>query len=315
MNKIPVVAVVGPTATGKTKLSVELAKINNGEIISADSMQVYRYLNIGTAKPTLSEMQGIKHYMIDIKDVTEDFSVAMYCKIVHNLIKQINEGGKLSFLVGGTGLYIDSLVNNIQFYEGKVNMEVRKDLNLKLREKGLQALIDELSEFDIESAVKMSEKNPKRIIRAIEFYRTTGVKMSDQIKSSQLQKSLYNTCFIGLNYRNRDKLYDSINKRVDKMIEIGLLNEAKWLLNLIENNKGKTMTAAGAIGYKELFPYLNGEKSLDEVVENLKQASRRYAKRQLTWFRKNNNINWIFIDDYSNFNDIIKAAQKIIEKY
>lgn len=315
MNKIPIVAIVGPTATGKTKLSIELAKAKNGEIISADSMQIYRNLNIGTAKPTSSEMQEIKHYMIDIKDVTEDFSVAMYCKIAHNLIKQINEKGKLSFLVGGTGLYIDSLVNNIKFYESEVNRDLRKDLNFKLHEKGVQALIDELSEFDIESAVKMNEKNPKRVIRAIEFYRTTGVKMSDQIKFSQSQPSLYNTCFIGLNYRSRDKLYDSINKRVDKMIKSGLLNEAEWLLNLIKNNKEKTITATGAIGYKELFPYLNGEKTLDESIENLKRASRRYAKRQLTWFRRNNNINWIFIDDYSDFNDIIRTARKIIEKY
>lgn len=314
MSKIPLVVIVGPTATGKTKLAIELAKLKNGEIISADSMQVYKGLNVGTAKPTKNEMQSIKHHMIDIKDVLENFSVASYCDMAHKIIKNINDSGKLSFLVGGTGLYIDSLVNNVKFCDNIVDENLRKELYSKLKIYGISYLIDELSQFDPITAKQMNEKNPKRVIRAIEVYKTTGIPMSKHVEKSRSEPSPYEACFIGLNYRSRDLLYDKINRRVDKMISDGLLDEARWLLKLSNENAEKNITSIEAIGYKEIFPYLRGECTLPEATENLKQSSRRYAKRQITWFKRNDKINWIYIDDYSNFDDILKSAVGIINK-
>lgn len=314
MNKIPLVVIVGPTATGKTKLAIELAKLKNGEIISADSMQVYKGLDIGTAKPSKNEIQAIKHHMIDIKDVLEDFSVAAYCNMAHGIIRDINNSGKLSFLVGGTGLYIDSLVNNIKFCDNIVDEGLRKELYSKLETHGISYLINELSKFDPITAKQMHEKNPKRVIRAIEIYKTTGIPMSKHVENSRNEPSPYDACFIGLNYRNRDLLYDKINKRVDQMISDGLLNEARYLLKLSDENSEKNITSIEAIGYKEIFPYLRGECTLLEATESLKQSSRRYAKRQITWFKRNDKINWIYIDDYSNFNDVLKSALDIINK-
>lgn len=306
--KINVVAVVGPTACGKTKLSVELAKRFNGEIISADSMQIYKEMNIGTAKPTREEMCAIPHYLIDFLDVTREFSVADYVKLAKNCIFDIYYRGKLPIVVGGTGLYINSLLNNIDFIEQKSDPELRETLLRKMNIEGAGSLIKELATFDKISAQKLHPNNIIKIIRAIEFYKTTGITMSQHIENSKKAISPYKPIILGLAYRNREILYKKINKRVDKMIELGLIDEAKRILSF---NCSKT--AMNAICYKELIPYINNQCSLNEAIENLKKQTRKYAKRQLTWFKKDTRINWIFIDDYMDFKEIINFCTKIIE--
>lgn len=309
MEKIDVVAVVGPTACGKTKLSIKLAKQLNGEIISADSIQTYKEMNIGTAKPTKAEMSGVPHYLIDFLDINDEFSVAEYVKLAKKCIFEVNARGKLPFIVGGTGLYVNSLLSNISFTEQKFDPTLREDLFLRLKNEGVESLIDELSEFDKESAQKIHPHNVIRIIRAIEFYRMTGTTITQHIKDSKKIISPYNPIMFGLTYRNREILYDKINKRVDKMMDLGLADEAKKILS-----SKCSKTAMNAICYKEFIPYFRNQCSLNEVVENLKRQTRRYAKRQLTWFKKDARINWIFVDDYINFKEILNFCTKTIEK-
>lgn len=306
-NKIKIIAVVGPTASGKTKLSIELAKRYDGEIISADSIQIYKSMDIASAKPTKNEMQGIHHHLIDFLDIDKTFSVAEYVPLAKSAINEIHSKNKLPILCGGTGLYIDSLLNNISFETSNSDHILREKLKKQIQEKGVQSLIDELQKFDPESAKKIHPNNVIKIIRAIEIYKTTGITMTDQIKRSRLTPSFYDTLFIGLDYKDRNLLYDRINKRVDLMLENGLLEEAQGVLN-----KNHNLTAINAIGYKELKPYLNGTCSLNECIDKLKQQSRRYAKRQLTWFRKNKNINWLYIDNYKNFDQLIEESIKYL---
>ena len=306
-NKIDVLAVVGPTASGKTKLSVELAKALNGEIVSADSMQIYKGMDIGTAKPTFEEMQGIPHHLMGFLDSKENFSVAIYVEMAHKIIADIHSKGKLPIVTGGTGLYVDSLLNSIKFFDNTSDDSIRDKYSKLLEEKGLDYLLEKLKKIDYETYEKLLEqRNAKRIIRALEFFEVTGKTISEQNRLSK-QDSPYNPIKIGLTCRDRQVLYDRINLRVDLMLKDGLLEEAEKVLNLDLSN-----TAEKAIGYKELIPYFKGESTLDECVEVLKMNTRRYAKRQLTWFRRDQEINWIYIDEHNSFKDILNKALSFI---
>ncbi len=309
-NPIKVVTIVGPTASGKTKLSVQLAKHFNGEIISADSMQIYREMSIATAKPDIEERQGIPHYLIDFLPPDSTYSVAMFAEDAKKCIYDISGRGKLPIIAGGTGLYIDSLLNNIQFSEAVRDERLSQLLWDEYNKNGVQPLIEQLAEFDPESAQRLSkEQNPKRIIRAIEFYHTTGSTITEQINQSKLIPSPFDPIKIGLNYRDRENLYNRINLRVDIMLEQGLLEETKQVLS-----SSLSFTSVKVIGYKELAPYTNGEDTLDNCVEKLKRETRRYAKRQLTWFRRDKEINWLYADDYDSFEELLSAAVSIIDK-
>ncbi len=307
-QKIRVIVIVGPTACGKTKLSIELAKIFNGEIISADSIQVYKKMNIGVAKPTKLEMSGVPHHLIDFLDVEKEFNVSDYVRLAKKCISEITKRGKTPFVVGGTGLYVNSLVDNVHFQVEKRAPELRKFLNEKLKTKGVAALLKELATFDRESAERIHPNNSIRVIRAIEIYKTTGITMTEHIANSKKIKSAYDPMFIGLSYKNRSFMYERINKRVDEMIGSGLIDEAREILSL---NCSKT--AMNAICYKELIPYFNNQCSLSDAIEKIKLNTRKYAKRQLTWFKRDPRINWIFVDEYSNFYEILNCCVKIIE--
>lgn len=307
--KIPLIAVVGPTASGKTSLAVELCKYYDAEAVSCDSMQIYKGMDIATAKPTFEEMQGIPHHLIGFLSPDEPFSVAKYCEMAKNTIYNIAERNKKAVLVGGTGLYYSSLVDNIEFLPEETDFEYREELKKHADEFGAQSLLDMLYEVDPESARELHVNNLGRIIRALEIYHTTGKTKSMQNEQSKRNESPFEVTAICLDARDRQFLYDRINKRVDIMLENGLLEEAKAFF---QKNVGRT--AAQAIGYKELEPYFNNEKTLNECIENLKMQTRRYAKRQLTWFRRDNRMNFLYIDDYTCSNDIFKAACEITER-
>ena len=308
-NKIRVVAIVGPTASGKTKLSVALAEKLNAEIISADSMQIYKGMDIATAKPRIEDMRGIKHHLIDFLSPSEQFDVVKYVSLAKQCIEDINSRGKLPLLCGGTGLYVDSLLNNIQFTSNQSDPCLRKELEEKAKQYGSEVLLRELALFDPESAERLHPNNVKRIIRAIEIYRTTGITMTEQLENSRKAPSLYDTYLIGLTTKNRQILYDRINRRVDQMIEDGLIEEARKVLA-----SDCSMTAMNAIGYKELKPYFNGECKSHDAIEKIKLETRRYAKRQLTWLKRNKKIDWIAVDDYDSFDEIVNLSFELIQK-
>ena len=292
MNKIPVIAVVGPTASGKSDLAVEICLSFNGEVVSADSMQIYRGMDIATAKPSEAEKKGIPHHMMGFLPDTEGYSVAEYQKAAGQAIADIYSRGKLPVVVGGTGLYLDTLLNNIQLTEDSNHSELREKLKLRAENEGMEALLAELREIDPEYARKMHPNNGKRILRALELWYSSGITMTQQIENSHAE-SPYDVLWIGLDASDRQYLYDRINRRVDLMLEAGLEQEARDYLARTD-----TATSSQAIGCKELKPYFDGEISLGQAVENLKQATRRYAKRQLTWFRRNECIQWFCIDNY-----------------
>jgi len=298
MEKKKIIAVVGPTASGKTSLAIEISKRFNGEVISADSMQIYKGMDIASAKPSFDEMQGITHHLISLKDNNERYSVASFVEDCEKICRQIISRNKLPIICGGTGLYIDSFVNNIKFVEESFNDDIRKRLNERLENEGAEVLFNELTEIDKEYAITIHENNTKRVLRALELYYNTGVKMSEQLEKSKINESDFDCLYIGINYRDRNKLYDRINQRVDKMVADGLLKEAKDFLKLND-----IKTANQAIGIKELKPYFDGDISLDDAIEKIKQETRRYAKRQLTWFNRNKRINWIFADETENVNE------------
>lgn len=306
MDKQFIVVVCGPTASGKTALSVELAKRLSGEIISADSMQIYKGMNIATAKPTEQEKQGVPHYLMDFLDPHDSFSVADYVKMVHDRITEIASRGKLPIIVGGTGLYISSLIDNLSFEETESDYGYRDELRTLAQEKGNGYLLRMLREIDPETADKLHENNLNRIIRALEVYKTTGKTMSEQQRLSKLTPSPYEPCMIQLDY-DRETLYDRINRRVDIMLAEGLIDEARQFMK-----QSDYPTAAQAIGYKELMPYLKGESELEPCVERLKQETRKYAKRQLTWFRRDDRIHYIKADGAKSFSQIVDEAVEII---
>ncbi len=278
MNKVIVVA--GPTATGKTALSVRLAKELGGEVISADSVQIYRKLNIGSAKPTVDEMQGVPHHMMDFLDPGEDFSVADFCVLAKKKIEEIHQKGKIPIIAGGTGLYISSLVNNISFAEEKTENTVRKGLYQELETIGAAAMHERLKAIDPEAAKVIHPNNTKRVIRAIEIFETTGKTMTEQNEESRKEPSPYDFILVALSCE-RELLYDRINRRVDIMEEAGLFEEVRALL---KEGVPKDAQSMQGIGYKEAVLYIEGEILREESIEQIKQNSRRYAKRQLTWF-------------------------------
>ena len=310
MKKIPVIAVVGPTASGKTSLSIEIAKHFGGQVVSADSMQIYEKMNIATAKPTLEEMQGIAHHLIGFQPIDKKFSVAEYVSLANECIEKIHNEGDIPVVAGGTGLYVDSLLQNIQFSKEEDNLEIRNELTDLFDEKGAEYMLNLLREIDPETAERLHLKDKSRIIRALEIYKLTGKTMTEQKILSREEESPYDVLYIGINYRDRNVLYDRINLRVDIMLENGLLEEAKEFYDTSSDT-----TACQAIGYKELAPYFNGEKELAECVEKLKQETRHYAKRQLTWFRKNENIYWVYPNDYQDTNEMYNMIFDIVEKF
>ena len=286
--KQKVIVIVGPTGIGKTRLSIELAKKINGEIVSADSMQIYRKMNIGTAKPSEEEKQGIPHYMMDILDMGENFSVAQYQSMAFSCIEQILKKGKTPIVVGGTGLYINSIVDEIIYSEIEENPEYRKKLEEIAKENGNEFLHNELKEKDPEAANRIEINDLKRIIRALEVYEMTGKTITEQQENSKPKDTKYEYIIIGLK-TDREIIYDRINRRVEQMFEQGLLEEAKEILKLTDESN----TSHQAIGYKELAKYFEGIESLEEAKENIKKESRHYAKRQFTWFNRNERIVWL----------------------
>ena len=288
MKKPKVIVICGPTASGKTALSIELAKIINGEIISADSMQIYKQMNIGTAKPTKDEIQGIKHYLIDFVSPDERYSVAEFKKDATNSIEEILKKQKQPIVVGGTGLYIDSLINGIDYDDIKIDIKYRKKLDDRAEKEGLKSLYDEAVKIDEEAMKKISQNDKKRIFRVLELYKTTGKTKTQIERESKSKENPYEYIMFGIDME-RDLLYSRINTRVDKMIERGLIEEVQKILNEYKSFP----TAMQGLGYKEVKEYLEGISTKEEMIEKIKMETRRYAKRQLTWFRRYKNITWL----------------------
>jgi tRNA dimethylallyltransferase len=304
-DKIPVICIVGSTASGKTDLAVNIAKKMNGEIISADSMQIYKEFNISTAKPTLNQQSGVKHHCIDIVSVKENFSVAKYVSFAEKIIKDIFSRGKIPILCGGTGLYIDSLIKNIPFEKGETNIAIRNRIINYINVNNAGYFFDKLKKIDPSSAKKINTHDHKRICRAIEFYYTNGYPIYRQVENFLKSEPHYNVCKIGLNFKDRSILYDRINKRVDFMVKNGILNEMFSIKDIGD-------TAKFSIGYKELLPFINAESSLKKCTEKLKMETRRYAKRQITWFKRDLSAKWFNVDEYENVSNLFCDVQKCI---
>ncbi len=309
MDKIPLIVVCGPTASGKTKIAVELAKMYNGEVVSADSMQIYKGLSIATAKPDKEEMHGVPHHLIDFLDLGESFSVADYVSMAYEVIRDIHSRKKMPILCGGTGLYISSLVENVKFDDTGSDENIRKRLTEQSKEFGNHALWERLAQIDPETAEKVHENNLPRVIRALEVYELTGVKLSQHKINSRREASPYDACIIGLTCEDRNKLYEKIDLRVDLMLEKGLVDECREVYE-----SGQLKTAHQAIGFKELVPYFKNECGLDECIDKIKLETRHYAKRQLTWFRNLNGINWVETDKFDSFEKILKNIENIVAK-
>lgn len=288
MDKPKILCVAGPTASGKTAYAISLAQKNNGEVVSCDSMQIYRYMNIGTAKPTKEEMGGIPHHLIDYVDPRTNYSVADYVKDARECIADVLKRGKMPIVCGGTGLYLDCLINQIEFSEDKTDLEYRNELEVMAEKEGVMVVHEMLKKVDKEAADTIHPNNLKRVIRALEIIKATGMTKTDADKNAR-KEPVYDATIYGMDME-RERLYERINKRVDLMMEMGLLREAEELLKM---GIPKESTAMQAIGYKELVGYFDGKISLDEAVETIKRESRRYAKRQITWLRRNPDIVWI----------------------
>lgn len=304
-----IIVVSGPTASGKTALAVELAKIYGGEVISADSMQIYTDMDVASAKATHEEMQGIPHHLMNFLDPAESFSVADFVTLCDKTARDIISRGKIPIICGGTGLYISSFVDNITFDDSTQDFAFREEMRKFAEENGAAALLEKLREIDPETASTLHENNIGRVIRALEVYKTTGHTISEAKKNSRLNPSPYNFAMITLDFADREQLRRRINERVDKMAENGLVDEAKACF-LQENRP----TAAQAIGCKELYPYFRGEKSLSECLDELKLRTRQYAKRQLTWFRRDKRFSPIVINPDDNFQQIVEKARSVIDK-
>ncbi|WP_040205140.1 tRNA (adenosine(37)-N6)-dimethylallyltransferase MiaA [Neobacillus jeddahensis] len=299
--------IIGPTAVGKTKLSIEMAKRYNGEIISGDSMQIYRGMDIGTAKVTKDEMEGIPHHLIDIKEPAENFSVAEFQLLVRKKINEIAQKGKLPIIVGGTGLYIQSVIYDYQFSDVPGDEVFRQELEERVKVIGNEALHQELIEVDPESAAHIHPNNVRRVIRALEIVKLTG-KTMQEYQRTQLPELLYNTALVGLTME-REMLYNRINTRVELMVAEGLLDEVKGLYQ----QDLRDCQSIQAIGYKEIYAYLDGRVTWSEAVDQLKQNSRRYAKRQLTWFRNKMDVEWFEMTDVNNFPKKIAEISHYVE--
>jgi len=302
----PVIYIIGPTASGKTGLSISLAKEFGGEIVSADSMQIYSGMHIASAAPDDDEKCGVAHHLFEFLSPQTNFSVSQYVEKADSVISDIHSRGALPFVVGGTGLYVSSLSEHIDFGDDDDNSSLREELYNDAENNGLDAMYQYLCKIDPEYALKISKNDKKRILRAIEVFKLSGKTMSERIAISKQNGPIYDNLFICLGYKNRELLYDRINKRVDVMLQNGLLEEAK---NSFEKSLG---TASQAIGHKELFEFFSGNKTLDEAVEHLKMQTRRYAKRQITWFKKMPNLNVIYMDED---NDALITASNIIKDF
>ena len=304
-------AVVGPTASGKSDLAVELSKKYHGEVVSCDSMQLYKKMNIGTAKPTVEEMQGITHHLIDFLEPGVEYSVSDYVGDAEKCVKALEDRNVLPIFCGGTGLYVDSFLSGIKFSEFENDPDVRKRLDEEYKNSGIAGIYERLSVVDPDIASSIDVHNAKRVLRAMEVYETTGITMSEWNRRSKENADKKDCLIIGLDYVDRQKLYDRIDMRVDVMLEKGLLNEAK---ELYDEGIFDTKTASQAIAYKEFLPYFLGTDTLENCVETLKRNSRRYAKRQLTWFRRNKEIRWIIRDEKS-YEEVLEEAFAMVGAY
>ena len=307
MKKVPLIILTGPTAVGKTDLSIKIANDLNAEIISADSMQIYEYMDVGSAKVTKEEMRGVTHYMIDEVKPDYNFSVSEFQKRADKYIDEIISKNKLPLITGGTGLYLNSLIYNMDFAKSNANDKLREKLRLELEENGIDYMHNKLKELDEEAANRIHKNNTKRVIRALEVC-LSGEKMNDFSSDLQFNEK-YEPIIIVLN-REREHLYERINRRVDIMIKNGLENEVKNLLNM---GYSKDLVSMQGIGYKEIIKYLDGEYTYDEAIEIIKRDSRRYAKRQITWFRRYKDAKWFNLDEYKDLNVLEKDVLSYIE--
>ncbi|MBR3646067.1 MAG: tRNA (adenosine(37)-N6)-dimethylallyltransferase MiaA [Lachnospiraceae bacterium] len=300
MNK-PLVILTGPTAVGKTEYSIKLAKKINGEIISADSIQVYKYMDIGSAKVTKEEMSGVQHYLIDELYPDEDFNIDLFQQKCKQYIEEIYSKGKVPIIAGGTGFYIQSVLYDIKFEDTQKNQTYRDELEEYVKANGAMSLHDKLRQVDPKAAEKIHFNNVKRVIRALEYYKETGNKISEHNEEQRLNESPYNFAYIVLS-DDREKMYERINKRVDIMIEQGLVNEVQTLLNM---GYKKDLVSMQGIGYKEIIQYIEGDISLDQAIYDIKINTRHFAKRQLTWFRREKNIDMIYYPDFNYDKELI----------
>ena len=306
MDRIPIIVITGATASGKTSLSIELAKSLGGEIVSADSMQIYKYMDIGTAKPTIEERENIPHHLLDIISPFESYSVADYVKDASCVVSDIYKRGKLPIVTGGTGLYVTSLVNDVDFDDTCDDPTLRDELFEIAKREGANKLLEILSEFDEISAKELHPNNVRRIVRAIEFYKTTGKTISEHKYETKLKKSRFESIIFSISH-DRGELYQRIEKRVDAMIEQGLTDEVK---KLIDMGCSKKLQSMQAIGYKQLLDYFSGLSTFDEAIRIIKRDSRRYAKRQLTWIRRDDRV--IYLDSKG---DILNNALSYIKDF
>lgn len=307
LSKPRVVAVGGPTASGKTALSVALARAFDGEIINADSMQIYKNLDVGTAKPSEEERQGIPHYLLDFLPPETPYSVADFTAAADPLIRDITARGRLPLVVGGTGLYITSLLSGMAFAPEKTDPAIRARLQARADTEGGAALYAELQRIDPDYAAQVHPNNLPRVIRALELFEATGRRMSDQRREARPAEAPYHALCLCLTCRDRAVLYSRIDRRVDEMVENGVLDEARQ----VYDHRDAYRTAAQAIGYKEFFPYFEGTANLTECTERLKQATRNYAKRQLTWFRRQNDAVWLYLDE----EDVTERAYTLVRAF
>ena len=311
MNTRPLIILTGPTAVGKTALSIGLAKAVDGEIISADSMQVYRKMNIGTAKIQQSEMQGVRHHLIDILDPGEDFNVVLFKKYALEAMKDIYSRGKIPVVVGGTGFYIQALLYDINFEDNDNDMSYREELQTLAAEHGNSYIHDMLAGVDPESAEKIHENNVKRVIRALEFYKKTGTKISEHNEAESQKESPYNFEYFVLN-DDRQKLYDRIDRRIDIMLEDGLLDEVK---SLVDEGYSRDLVSMQGLGYKEMIDYIQERYTLDEAVYTLKRDTRHFAKRQVTWFKREKQVTWVNKNEFDSEADILSfMIERLREK-
>lgn len=304
MNKLKKLLIIltGPTAVGKTDLSIQLAKAVNGEIISADSMQVYKEMNIGSAKIQPEEMKGVSHYLVDEIEPEEEFNVVRFQTMAKNAMKTIYQKGKIPVIVGGTGFYIQALLYDIDFTDTTQDLNYRRELEQLVQEKGNEYLHEMLQKVDPKAAQEIHENNRKRVIRALEYYRDTGKQISEHNEQQRQKESPYQFVYFVLN-RDRQELYRRIDQRVDRMMEQGLLEEVK---RLKERGCTSNMVSMKGLGYKELLDYLNGMNSLEEAVRIIKRDTRHFAKRQLTWFKREKEVDWIELDG--------KTEQQVLEE-
>ena len=305
----PIICLAGPTASGKTALAVALAQALNGEVVSCDSMQVYKFMDIGTAKPTLAEMQGIPHHMIDVADPGEDYSVSRYCKDATPIVEDIVSRGKVAIIAGGTGLYMDSLIRGNDFAPFP-STGVRERLERQADAEGLEAMRSWLRSIDPEAEARIQDR--KRLLRALEVYLETGETITEHNRRTQALPPRFTPLWLGLDFENRQSLYSRIDLRVTNMLEAGLLQEIR---SLLQSGVPDTATAMQAIGYKEFVSALNGHGTVEAAADSVRQSSRRYAKRQLTWFRRNPAVHWLIREDETSGEEIFRSARQIIQEF